>query len=72
VGAVLAFVIDYESQGVSIQSLGFLFVVGGLIGFFVTVGARLVRRLSRRGESPVAAGPRSNDDRREAVLREHK
>jgi len=68
-GAILALAVEFEAQGVDLQTLGVIFVAGGVIGVGFAGAARLSRGLSRRRHEH-ADEKGSSDERREAVLRD--
>jgi hypothetical protein len=70
IGAALTFLVDYQSQGVEIKTLGYVFLAGGVGGLLLTLAARAVRRPSRG--SPSADEPSDEaEQRRTERLREH-
>jgi len=69
IGAAVVFLVDRESQGVEIQTLGLIFLGGGIAGLVFSLAVRVIRGASssrRRDEEPATAG----EDRRESVLRD--
>ena len=68
VGATVIFLVDYQSQGVDIRTLGFVFVAGGIGGLALAAGRR-VARASKPAERAQDLGS-DVEQRREDRLRE--
>jgi hypothetical protein len=68
VGAAIIFLVDYQSQGVDIRTLGYVFVAGGIGGVALTLGRRLARPSEQ--EEPAQDLGTAVERRREERLRE--
>ena len=65
IGAAITFLVDYQSQGVDIRILGYVFIAGGIGGLIVVLAGRAIRRSSQI--SGVAGEPTDEAERRRAA-----
>jgi hypothetical protein len=69
IGAAITFLVDYQSQGVDIRILGYVFTAGGAGGLVIALAGRAVRRSSQT--SSLANEPNDEaEQRREARIRD--